>query len=66
MINEEPKAAKCGERLGATYRRKSARARKADAETRENFLVEDRRWNARWTGVDNQSNRVRPDVDYCR
>ena len=63
MIDEQAEAAERFNRVGAALCGKAVRGVETNAKTGENFFVEDRGWNARRSCIDDEPNRVRPDID---
>ncbi len=63
MVDEQPEAAERGERLGPCILGQRPRPGQAGAEPGQHLFVEDRRRDPRRTGIDDEPDRVRPDVD---
>jgi hypothetical protein len=67
VADEKLEPAQRGQRLGSGLGRELAGLFEPDAEPGEQFFVEDRCGYALRTGIDDQPDRVRPDVDdRCR
>jgi len=63
MIDQKPEAAERRQGLGARPLGQSPMLIGSGAKAREDFLVEDRGRDPRRAGIDDETDRVRPDVD---
>ena len=63
MVQKQPETAERRQCLRARLFRQIARMIEAGAKPGQHLLVEDRRWDPRRPGVNDEPDRIRPDVD---
>jgi hypothetical protein len=63
MIEQQPEPLERRQRLSATFLRQASGVVETGPEARKHFFIEDGRGDPRGTGIDDQTNRIRSDVD---